>query len=176
MWRFIDRHNESRTRGWCINQLWAMRCCIVPNINTLQGSSWRVAYVADLRCKQAFPQGFGSPRSCVFVTVWRRRGSSEKSRMSLSWGGWVASWHLNKATYLFMEPSQHMCCIFHQVTSITIIVHRISTRSDVCSTADCVFTLLSSVIVLRTPQTLKVIRSPLKCIEVQPRLFSIHMK
>lgn len=88
MWRFIDRHNESRTRGWCINQLWAMRCCIVPNINTLQGSSWRVAYVADLRCKQAFPQGFGSLCSCVFVTVWWWRGSSEKSRVSLSFSGW----------------------------------------------------------------------------------------
>lgn len=98
-----------------------MLCCLVPHINTLQGSSWRVGYVADLRCKQqAFLQGSGSLQSCVcvfFVIVWLWKGSPDKSRISsparpcLPYGAHVstARLHHQHSHSISVRPGDRSC-------------------------------------------------------------------
>lgn len=139
MWRFIVRHNESSLRGWCINQLWAMHGFVVPHINTLRGSSWRVGYVADLRCKQqALSEDLGHR---IRVCLWLCGGEGdlwinpEFPRLSpwllFSWGQLLGTWtKTHSCTSFWSLPSTHVLCL---AVNITRLHHEQNQFKVICS-------------------------------------------
>lgn len=135
MWRFIDRHNESSLWGWCINQLWAMRGFVVPHINTLQGSSWTVGPIADLRCKQqAFSEDLGH---CIRACLWLCGGEGDlwinpefprlSPRLLFSWGQLPGTWTKPRSCTSYGAFPAHMCCV-QQERSPGCVTNRINSR------------------------------------------------